>query len=145
MMFSNSTRCGRSCITRRTSAGCGWLNAAAPARSSPTALADLEGAIGDRSRKTCVLLWSRVPHSYKRALLYTDFWDAYTKVLPAKRHRATDKGEGQTCHIERFNNILRQRMGRFVRSTLSFSKTDAMHENCLGLFLQDYNREKATT
>ena len=65
----------------------------------PTALADLEGAIGDRSRKTCALLWSRVPHSYKRALLYTDFWDAYTKVLPAKRHRATDKGEGQTCHI----------------------------------------------
>jgi len=36
-------------------------------------------------------------------------------------------------------------MGRFVRSTLSFSKTDAMHENCLRLFLQDYNREKATT
>lgn len=102
-------------------------------------------AIGDRSHKTCTLLWFRVPKSYKKAVLYTDFWDAYTKVLPTERHRATDKGEGQTCHIERFNNVLRQRMGRFVRSTLSFSKTDVMHENCLRLFLQDYNREKLTT
>ena len=102
-------------------------------------------AVGDRSKKTCALLWSRVPEPYKKATLYTDFWDAYKKVLPPKRHRPTDKGEGQTCHIERFNNILRQRMGRLVRQTLSFSKTDAMHENCLCLFLHDYNRGKRTT
>ena len=35
---------------------------------------------------------------------------------------------------ERFNNILRQRLGRFVRKTLSFSKCDLMHELCLRLF-----------
>ena len=70
---------------------------------------------------------------------------AYQKVLPPKRHHPTEKGEGQPCHIERFKNILRQRMGRFVRCTLSFSKTDTMHENCLRLFLQDYNWEKRTT
>ena len=56
-------------------------------------------AIGDRSEKTCALLWERVPKSYKKALLYTDFWKAYQKVLPKKQHRPTDKGEGQTCHI----------------------------------------------
>ncbi len=96
-------------------------------------------AIGDRSEATCALLWARVPERYKRCLLYTDFWAAYTQVLPKKQHRAGGKGAGETCHIERFNNILRQRLARFVRRTLSFSKTDQMHESCLLLFLHEYN------
>ena len=96
-------------------------------------------AIGDRSEATCALLWARIPKRYKRCLCYTDFWSAYAEVLPKEQHRAGGKGAGQTCHIERFNNILRQRLGRFVRRTLSFSKTDVMHESCLLLFLHDYN------
>ena len=34
---------------------------------------------------------------------------------------------------------LRQRLGRFVRGTLSFSKSEVMHEVCLLLFLHSYN------
>ena len=136
----SSTSCGRLSFGARTSAGFGWPNAAAHVRSSPTALADLEGAIGDRSEATCRLLWERVPLAYKAGLLYTDFWAAYTEVLPQELHRATGKGAGQTCHIERFNNVLRQRLGRLVRRTLSFSKIDAMHENCLRIFLHEYNQ-----
>ena len=45
-------------------------------------------------------------------------------------------------HIERFNNILRQRLARFVRKTLSFSKCDMMHETCLRMFLHEYNKNK---
>ena len=97
-------------------------------------------AVGDRSEATCRLLWERVPASYKRGLLYTDFWSAYAEVLPEGQHRATGKGAGQTCHIERFNGILRQRLARFVRRTLSFSKNDEMHEICLLLFLHQHNR-----
>ena len=104
-------------------------------------------AIGDRSETTCALLWTRVPKGYKKAvpkgykkaLLYSDFWEAYQAVLPDEQHEATGKGAGQTCHIERFNNILRQRLGRFVRRTLSFSKCDRMHEMCLSLFLHEHN------
>ena len=72
-------------------------------------------AIGDRSEVTCRVLWERIPRRYKKCLCYTDFWAAYAEVLPSSQHRATGKGDGQTCHIERFNNILRQRLGRFVR------------------------------
>lgn len=97
-------------------------------------------AVGDRSEATCRLLWERVPPAYKRGLLYTDFWSAYGEVLPQAQHRATGKGAGQTCHIERFNGILRQRLARFVRRTLSFSKNDEMHEICLRLFLHHHNR-----
>ena len=97
-------------------------------------------AIGDRSEVTCRLLWGRVPAPYRRGLLYSDFWSAYAEVLPAAQHRATGKGEGQTCHVERFNGVLRQRLARFVRRTLSFSKNDEMHEVCLRLFLHEHNR-----
>lgn len=96
--------------------------------------------IGSRGEASCRLLWERIPLDYKDDLLYTDFWAAYAEVLPKEQHRATGKGAGQTCHIERFNNILRQRLGRFVRRTLSFSKNDVMHDNCLRLFLHEYNQ-----
>ena len=82
----------------------------------------------------------RVPAAYKSGLCYTDFWTAYADVLPQEQHRATGKGEGQTCHVERFNNVLRQRLGRLVRRTLSFSKNDVMHEACLLLFLHEHNQ-----
>ncbi len=35
------------------------------------------------------------------------------------------KAAGQACHIEQFGNILRQRLGRFVRKTLPFPVCDA--------------------
>jgi len=79
--------------------------------------------------------------AYKTGLVFTDFWDACQKVVPQEQHRATGKDDGQTCHIERFNNTLRQRLARFVRKTLSFSKTDEMHDLCLRLFLHDYNQK----
>ena len=59
--------------------------------------------------------------------------------MPDDRHRAVGKSEGQTSHVERWNCTLRQRLGRFVRKTLSFSKSEVMHEICLLLFLHDYN------
>ena len=56
-------------------------------------------AVGDRGAEICKRLWRRVPPSYWRLLCFTDFWDAYGKVLPETQHEATDKGDGQTCHI----------------------------------------------
>ena len=49
--------------------------------------------------------------------------------------RLCDKSEGETCHVERWNCTLRQRLGRFVHKTLSFSKCDRMHELALRLFI----------
>ena len=100
-------------------------------------------AVGDRSEKTCRLLWAQVPQALRRTLVFTDFWEAYQKVVPAEQHQPSGKDEGQTNHIERFNNTLRQRLGRFVRQTLSFSKSEEMHENCLRLFLHHYNKNMA--
>ena len=32
-------------------------------------------ACGDRSEKTCQILWDRIPPAYKKALVFTDYWN----------------------------------------------------------------------
>src|SRR3954447_3977220 len=46
----------------------------------------------------CRLVWSRIPESYCRGILYSDFfWESYQKVLPDYRHQPVGKkSEGQT-------------------------------------------------
>lgn len=100
--------------------------------------------IGDRSKNTCQKLWESIPKAYSAGHCYTDFWSAYQAVIPKKQHTAVGKETGETAHVERWNNTLRQRLGRFVRKTLSFSKSTFMHYICLSLFLHRYNLERAS-
>lgn len=95
--------------------------------------------IGPRSAATCRKLWQRIPPLYRQSQCYTDFWEAYQQVIPTEQHTACGKASGETAHVERWNNTLRQRLARFVRKTLSFSKSDQMHELCLRLFIHHYN------
>jgi IS1 family transposase len=95
--------------------------------------------VGDRSAATCRKLWEQIPVAYRHAHCYSDFWEAYQLVIPSAQHTAVGKETGLTAHVERWNSTLRQRLGRFVRKSLSFSKSDMMHELCLRLFLHDYN------
>jgi len=95
--------------------------------------------VGDRSAATCRQLWQRIPALYRAAHCYTDFWEAYRQVIPADQHTPCGKDSGLTAHVERWNNTLRQRLARFVRKTLSFSKSERMHEICLRLFIHRYN------
>ncbi|WP_243725319.1 IS1 family transposase, partial [Candidatus Thiosymbion oneisti] len=92
-------------------------------------------ACGDRSEKTCQILWNRIPFAYKKAIVFTDYWKAYQAVIPNEQHNPVGKETGETAHVERWNNTLRQHLARFVRKTLSFSKCVKMHEICLKLFL----------
>ena len=95
--------------------------------------------VGDRSRASCRRLWARLPAGYRVAHCFTDFWEAYQQVIPSEQHTACGKEHGLTAHVERWNNTLRQRLARFVRKTLSFSKTEQMHELCVRLFIYRYN------
>jgi insertion element IS1 protein InsB len=95
--------------------------------------------LGDRSEESCRYLWEQVPEPWRAATCYTDFWEAYRAVIPADQHHAVGKRTGETAHVERWNNTLRQRLGAFVRKTLSFSKSDALHGARLLLFLHRYN------
>lgn len=97
-------------------------------------------AFGDRSSQTCRALWQSLPADYrKRAVCYTDFWEAYGVVLPSKRHHAVGKETGETAHVERLNNTLRQRCSNLVRKTLSFSKRVDRHVMRIRGFVDVYN------
>ena len=95
--------------------------------------------VGSRDRAGAQVLWDSLPPVYRQcAVCYTDFWAAYETVIPEKRHRAVGKETGQTNHIERFNNTMRQRISRLVRSTLSFSKKIENHVGAIWLFIHHY-------
>jgi len=95
--------------------------------------------IGDRSEVTCRKLWEQIPPAYKGCRSYSDFWEAYQLVFPVETHECVGKGSGQTNHMERWYCTLRQSCARFVRKTLSFSKSDFMHEIVTRLFIIRYN------
>jgi insertion element IS1 protein InsB len=95
--------------------------------------------LGDRSENSAIQLWRQLPDDYVHCPSFSDRWKAYRSVFNRKKHQMVSKSEGQTAHVERFFNTLRQRLPRFVRKTLAFSKRDAFHLGLLHLFLLDYN------
>ena len=97
--------------------------------------------IGDRSEASCWRLWHWIPAAYRHCQTFSDFWETYQIVFGtlAADHASVGKETGETAHVERWNNTLRQRLARFVRKTLSFSKSDAYHEIALKLFLHEYS------
>jgi len=100
--------------------------------------------VGDRSRVSAQALWKLIPQHYrKHAMFYTDGWQAYVGVIPAKQHRVVKKQKRITNHIERFNCTLRQRVSRLVRKSLSFSKKLENHIGAIKYFICHYNLGKA--
>lgn len=80
--------------------------------AAATATADGDGAKA---------LWDSLPEDIRRrGEFFTDFWGPYASTFPSDRHRPVGKETGLTSYLERFNNTLRQRVGRLARQTLSF-------------------------
>ncbi len=95
---------------------------------------------GNRDSKGAQGLWDSLPGVYRQcAVCYTDFWSAYEGVFPSKRHRPVGKESGKTNNIESFNCTVRQRISRFVRKTLSFSKKIENHIGAVWYFIHHYN------
>lgn len=102
----------------------------------------LAWVVGNRSQKTAFKLWNRLPLTPEqrlKATFCTDLWAAYDEPLLGVK-RVTCKG--QTNHVERLNCTLRQRLGRLVRKSLSFSKSDEMLDAALTLAFHRYNASR---
>lgn len=80
---------------------------------------------------------SRQGHSFTNCL------GASASVITEEQHLAVGKETGEAAPVDCWKNTLRQRLARFVRLTLSFSKSVVMHEACLLLFLHRYNLDRA--
>jgi len=95
--------------------------------------------VGDRSEASAVHLWRALPNDYVHCASFSDRWEAYRYVFDQRHHQMVDKASGQMAHVERWFNTLRQRLARFTRKTLAFSKREDIHIGLLRLFIYDYN------
>ena len=97
--------------------------------------------IRGRDEERCQTLWDLIPPQYKQSTIYSDFYATYDRVLSKANanYECVGKDSGLTNHAERWNGTLRQRIGRFVRRTLSFSKCEIIHELMLKMFIHNYN------
>jgi IS1 family transposase len=94
-------------------------------------------------KQTCQRLWEAIADSSRPGQCFTAFCAASQAVIPEEQHRGVGKETGETAAVERWKNSLRQRLARFVRMTLSFSKSVLMYEAYLLPFLHRYNGDRA--
>ena len=66
---------------------------------------------------------------------YIDGWGAYARHIAPEQHQV---GKEQTQKIESKHINLRTRIKRLMRRTICFSKTTAMHDLVIGLFINRY-------
>jgi IS1 family transposase len=64
-------------------------------------------------------------------------------VIPAVQRQGITKNARKTNYLERFNNTLRQRVSRLVRSTLAFSKSLENHIGTIRYFIYHDNLTRA--
>ena len=95
--------------------------------------------LGPRTKQSCLSLWQRIPWQYQHCYSYSDYLESYKTIFGTKKHFQVGKESGEVNHLERLNNTIRQRLCRYVRKTLSFSKSQEMHYLYTKLFLTNYN------
>jgi insertion element IS1 protein InsB len=74
--------------------------------------------VGNRSWQSLRTLWSRVPPTYRRKLVYTDGYEVYAAFFRPWQHRPSPKGRGRTNVAEGLNNKWRNRLAGLVRRTV---------------------------
>ncbi len=100
--------------------------------------------IGDHSMESCKMLWQRIPERFRYQTSFSDFWEACNFICQKTgQHQKAGKESGQTNHMERWNNTIRQWPGRLTRKTLSFSKSDFYNDLVIRLFIVRYNLTKS--
>jgi insertion element IS1 protein InsB len=105
----------------------------------------VEFHLGGRGSKDALKFWKFLLPVYRQCAIIeevlspSDLWKVYSEILPSKQHRTVDKESGETTHLERFNNTLRQRVSRLGRKILSFSKKYSHHLISIWYFIHHYN------
>ena len=98
--------------------------------------------VGGRGKEDAEIFFNKIPAIFReQAGFFTDYWAAYGAVIKDSPHFPVGKDSGLTCYIERFNCTLRQRLSRFVRKNLGFSKSLFNHIGAFCHFICQYNLE----
>ena len=68
-------------------------------------------------------------------LYYSDDWGAYARNLPENKHFI---GKDRTWKIERKNLNFRIHIKRLNRKTICYSKSEEIHDNVIGMYIERY-------
>ena len=90
--------------------------------------------IGGRGDEDARAFLAKIPEELRDCCFETDYWSSYEKIFT--NHRV---GKEFTYHIEGFFAMVRARVSRLVRKSLSFSKSFIWHEKAIGYFFWQYN------
>jgi len=84
-----------------------------------------------------VRLWAKIPEDYRRRQSFSDLWKSYRPVFEEDPpHKQVSKDSSELAHVKRFFGTVRQRLTRYVRKTLPFSKSDRMYRLVTKLLIE---------
>jgi insertion element IS1 protein InsB len=72
---------------------------------------------------------------------HTDNWGSYSKYIPFHMHKT---GKNNTWKIERKNLNFRTHLKRLARKTVCFSKSEIVHDNVIGMYIEKYYYKTGT-
>jgi insertion element IS1 protein InsB len=89
---------------------------------------------GRRTDESCALLMNKLS-VFPIRYFFTDNWQSYCKYIPLDKHII---GKDNTWKIERKNLNFRTHIKRLNRKTICFSKSEKVHDNVIGLYINRY-------
>jgi insertion element IS1 protein InsB len=93
---------------------------------------------GRRTDEMCEQLVAKLD-MFPIAAYYTDDWQSYSKYIPDDQHYI---GKKDTWKIERSHLNFRTHLKRLHRKTLCFSKNEDIHDNVIGLYIEQHYYKK---
>jgi insertion element IS1 protein InsB len=95
---------------------------------------------GKRTDKDFLVLWCML-QSFPISVYHTDNWGSYLRYIPAWMHRI---GKDNTWKIERKNLNFRTHIKRLSRKTICFSKNEQIHDNVIGMYIENFYYKTGT-
>ena len=89
---------------------------------------------GRRTDESCKKLMQKLEH-FTIKYYHTDDWQSYSKYIPFHQHII---GKDDTWKIERKNLNFRIHLKRLSRKTICFSKNEPIHDNVIGMYINQY-------
>jgi insertion element IS1 protein InsB len=89
---------------------------------------------GKRTDRDFLVLWNML-QGFRIDTYHTDNWGSYAKYIPPERHQV---GKDHTWKIERKNLNFRTHLKRLARKTICFSKSEMLHDQVIGMYIERY-------
>ena len=89
---------------------------------------------GGRTDESCSRLTDKLS-KFSITRYYTDNWKSHSKYIPSSKHII---GKADTWRTERKNLNFRTHIKRLNRKTTCFSKSEKIHDNVIGMYINRY-------